>query len=111
MKVLVIPDVHLKPWMFDRAAELLKDGAADRAVCLMDIPDDWRQEFNLDLYVQTSTLPFSSRRISLRHSGATAIMIPAIPGTRGRPDIQRSHRGLSVKSSGNCRRLCRMKNS
>ena len=53
MKVLVIPDVHLKPWMFDRAAELLKDGAADRAVCLMDIPDDWRQEFNLDLYVQT----------------------------------------------------------
>ena len=22
-------------------------------VCLMDIPDDWRQEFNLDLYVQT----------------------------------------------------------
>ena len=53
MKVLVIPDVHLKPWMFDRAGELLKDGAADRAVCLMDIPDDWRQEFNLDLYVQT----------------------------------------------------------
>lgn len=53
MKALVIPDVHLKPWMFDRAAELLKDGAADRVVCLMDIPDDWRQEFNLDLYVQT----------------------------------------------------------
>ena len=23
MKVLVIPDVHLKPWMFTRAAELL----------------------------------------------------------------------------------------
>ena len=53
MKVLVIPDVHLKPWMFERAAELLKEGNADRAVCLMDIPDDWRQEFNLDLYIQT----------------------------------------------------------
>ena len=53
MKVLVIPDIHLKPWMFNRAAELLKDGIAGGAVCLMDIPDDWRQEFNLDLYVQT----------------------------------------------------------
>ena len=52
MKVLVIPDIHLKPWMFNRAAELLKDGIAGGAVCLMDIPDDWRQEFNLDLYVQ-----------------------------------------------------------
>lgn len=45
MKVLVIPDIHLKPWMFNRAAELLKDGIAGGAVCLMDIPDDWRQEF------------------------------------------------------------------
>ena len=23
------------------------------AVCLMDIADDWHQQFNLDLYVQT----------------------------------------------------------
>lgn len=53
MKVLVIPDVHLKPWMFERASELMKEGKADRAVCLMDIPDDWRQEFNLDLYIKT----------------------------------------------------------
>ena len=53
MKVLVIPDVHLKPWMFERASELMKEGKADRAVCLMDIPDDWRQEFNLDLYINT----------------------------------------------------------
>ena len=41
MKVLVIPDVHLKPWMFDRASELLESGKAERAVCLMDIADDW----------------------------------------------------------------------
>ena len=53
MKVLVIPDVHLKPWMFQRASELMKETGADRAVCLMDIADDWRQQFNLDLYVQT----------------------------------------------------------
>ena len=41
MNVLVIPDVHLKPWMFERA------------VCLMDIPDDWNQEYNLELYWDT----------------------------------------------------------
>ena len=53
MKVLVIPDVHLKPWMFQRASELLREGRAERAVCLMDIADDWQQQFNLDLYAQT----------------------------------------------------------
>ena len=53
MKVLVIPDVHLKPWMFDRADELLEQGITEKAVCLMDIPDDWNQEYNLDLYAQT----------------------------------------------------------
>lgn len=53
MNVLVIPDVHLKPWMFNRAAALLNNGAADKAVCLMDIADDWRQQYNLDLYEQS----------------------------------------------------------
>ena len=53
MKVLVIPDVHLKPWMFDRAAEIMNDGKAEKAVCLMDIPDDWGQEYNLGLYEET----------------------------------------------------------
>lgn len=53
MKILVIPDVHLKPWMFVRASELMIETEADRAVCLMDLADDWRQQFNLDLYVQT----------------------------------------------------------
>lgn len=50
MKVLVIPDIHLKPWIFIRAAELMRKGAADRAVCLMDIADDWNLEMNLLLY-------------------------------------------------------------
>lgn len=53
MKVLVIPDVHLKGWMFERAAEILQSGAAEKAVCLMDIPDEWNQQWNLDLYEQT----------------------------------------------------------
>jgi hypothetical protein len=39
--------------MFQRASELMKEAKADRAVCLMDIADDWRQQFNLDLYEQT----------------------------------------------------------
>ncbi|MBQ3663647.1 MAG: hypothetical protein II914_05875 [Clostridia bacterium] len=50
MRVLVIPDVHLKPKMFIRACGLMQNGVADRAVCLMDIADDWWQEFNLGLY-------------------------------------------------------------
>ena len=53
MKVIVIPDVHLKPWLFDRAEELLNSGRADRAVCLMDIPDDWNKEFQVNLYRET----------------------------------------------------------
>lgn len=53
VKVLVIPDVHLKPRMFQRAAELMKNKEADRVVCLMDIPDDWNQEYNLQLYMDT----------------------------------------------------------
>ena len=44
MKTLVIPDVHLKPWMFERASELMKDNQISQAVCLMDIPDDWEQQ-------------------------------------------------------------------
>lgn len=53
MIILVIPDVHLKPCMFDRASEILNSGAAKKAVCLMDIPDDWGQEYNLGLYEET----------------------------------------------------------
>ena len=53
MKVLVIPDVHLKPWMFEQAGELMSQGSAEKAVCLMDIADDWRQQWDLDLYIQT----------------------------------------------------------
>ena len=53
MKVLVIPDIHLKPWMFRQAGEIMEKGTVERAVCLMDIPDDWNQEYNLELYNET----------------------------------------------------------
>ena len=50
MKVLVIPDIHLKTWIFDKAERLLINGRADRAVCLMDMPDDWNMEFQVEKY-------------------------------------------------------------
>lgn len=53
MKVLVIPDIHLKPYMFRSAEELLEKGCAEQAVCLMDIPDDWDKEYNIESYVET----------------------------------------------------------
>ncbi len=53
MKVLVIPDVHLKPYMFEDASKLMRRGVADKAVCLMDIADDWDKESNLNLYEET----------------------------------------------------------
>lgn len=52
MKVLVIPDVHLKPNMFAQASQLMEQGVAEQAVCLMDIPDDWDKQFNLEAYEQ-----------------------------------------------------------
>ena len=53
MKILVIPDVHLKPYMFFRASEIMKDDMAERCVCLMDLADDWNRQFNLELYRET----------------------------------------------------------
>lgn len=53
MKVLVIPDIHLKPWMFWDAEKAIKKEKPDKIVCLMDIPDDWGREWNLRLYKDT----------------------------------------------------------
>ena len=53
MKIIVIPDIHLKAWMFITAADKMRIEAADKAVCLMDIPDDWYQQANLSLYEET----------------------------------------------------------
>lgn len=53
MKVLVIPDVHLKIDMFDRADKILESGQADLAVQVGDLVDDWDQQYNLGLYSRT----------------------------------------------------------
>lgn len=53
MKVLVIPDIHLKPFMFQQAAVLMRQNIAERAVCLMDIPDDWEKQYDVGLYEAT----------------------------------------------------------
>ena len=53
MKVLVIPDVHLKPEMFRKATALMKEGLAERAVCLMDLADSWGKEYDIPLYEET----------------------------------------------------------
>lgn len=39
--------------MFDRASEIMSTGTAEKAVCLMDIPDDRSQGFDTDIYTQT----------------------------------------------------------
>lgn len=88
MKVLVIPDIHLKPWIFDRAEKIIKDGKADRAVCLMDIPDDWNMEIL---------------------SGAMAIMMSVTRGEGLRPDILLMPRGRSYQSSKNLRTALRVR--
>ena len=53
MRILVIPDIHLKTWIFDRTEDILKADKADRAVCLMDMPDDWDMEFQIEIYRKT----------------------------------------------------------
>jgi len=53
MKVLVIPDVHLKPWMFDQAEELLNKYNLDTVVFIGDLVDDWNQGCNIQLYKDT----------------------------------------------------------
>lgn len=62
MNVLVIPDIHLKPRIFFKAKELLQEGIADKAVCLMDIPDDWNQQYNVSLYEETFDAAISFAR-------------------------------------------------
>ena len=53
MRILVIPDVHLKPWMYKKAKHICTSGEYDRVIMLGDIADDWNQELNIDLYIST----------------------------------------------------------
>lgn len=52
-KILVIPDVHLKPHMFRRAAELMRDKVAEKAISLGDLADDHEQKRKISLYEET----------------------------------------------------------
>ena len=42
-RIFVIPDIHLKPWIFCCAEERMKEERFDRAVVLGDLVDDWDQ--------------------------------------------------------------------
>lgn len=94
MKVLVIPDVHLKPWIFDEVEQLDKS-LYDNIVCVGDLVDDWNQQANMSLYEETlrRILEFDkahpamlwcwgnhdlSYRFSLRESGFSYMMIPTV---------------------------------
>ena len=52
-KVLVLPDIHLKPWILDKAEELATKYDPDAFVFIGDLVDNWKQEYNLDLYKET----------------------------------------------------------
>ena len=107
MKALVIPDVHLKPYMFKEAAEWMRKGVADRAVCLMDIPDDWNREYDIELYAQTFDAAISLQRNSPTLCGVTGIMIYAICGMSGNRDTVGRQPIRSEINWRNLRRHCR----
>ena len=53
MKVLVVPDIHLKPAIFTRAADIAESKKVDNIVVLGDIADDFHQNYNMELYLNT----------------------------------------------------------
>lgn len=52
-RIFVIPDVHLKLWMFENAAGYVSEGNYDAVVMLGDLVDDWYQEKNIEMYNDT----------------------------------------------------------
>ena len=62
-RIFVIPDVHLKPWIFEKASVLVDKDAYDAVVMLGDLVDDWYQEKNIDLYNETfdAAIAFTSK--------------------------------------------------
>ena len=102
MKVLVIPDVHLKPYMFHQADRLLEQGVAERTVCLMDIPDDWDREYNIELYVETFDTAIAFAKNILIHFGLTVTMIFVICGMKGRVVTALRHHGRYRKNFWSC---------
>ena len=62
MELIVIPDCHLKPAMFRQASDLMEKHGIPRAVCLMDIADDWDKGTDLGLYCDTYDAAISFSR-------------------------------------------------
>ncbi len=54
MRVLAIPDIHLKHEIFGRAEKILESGQADFAVQLGDMFDDWDMQFAIAFYQRTA---------------------------------------------------------
>ena len=52
-KVLVIADIHLKPWIVRSAIKLMEDMNLETAVFLGDGADDWDKEDDIALYNET----------------------------------------------------------
>lgn len=52
-KALVIPDIHLKPWIFSQAIDIMETTDCDNAVFVGDLVDDWGCQYNLELYKET----------------------------------------------------------
>ncbi|MCR5129592.1 MAG: metallophosphoesterase [Lachnospiraceae bacterium] len=53
MKVLVVGDIHLKPWVIESAKELMNSKKYDNTVFLGDFVDDFDEGRNLGLYNET----------------------------------------------------------
>lgn len=53
MKVLIIPDVHLKPWMFADVDKIIAQQKPDKVLCLGDLVDDWECQDNAAIYKET----------------------------------------------------------
>lgn len=49
-RILVIPDVHLRGWMFEEADKLMQENGIEQAVCLGDLVDDWGMQLNREAY-------------------------------------------------------------
>lgn len=53
MRILVIPDIHLKPWIFDSADRVIADERPDEIVVLGDLLDDFGCEDKPERYTET----------------------------------------------------------
>lgn len=53
MRILAIPDIHLKPWIFDSADRAIADARPDEIVVLGDLLDDFGYEDKPERYTET----------------------------------------------------------